>query len=356
MPRVSSATLEKVTSGVLRAVGCPEEEALITARIIVESNLAGHDSHGVVAVPGYLAAVKNGWIVPGAQVEVAEDRPTYALVDGHRNFGHFVTYKATQLAIEKARETTLACVGTRNVYHIGRVGAYPEIIAQAGMGGIVCANSGGPIHPAAPYGGAKGRMGTNPIAMAFPSDLGGPILLDMATTVHAVGKVTVYQRQGHPFPSDWLIDTEGRPTTDPDEFRDGGAMRTFGGPVGYKGYCLSFFVEILAGILARNGYAREMPGINPRAHMSNGAFIMAINSESFLPLETLKQEIGDLTAWMKSCPPAEGFDEVLYPGELEARTRKERLANGVPLDDTTWEEICGQAEQHGVEAPQALQA
>ncbi|MBM3956475.1 MAG: Ldh family oxidoreductase, partial [Gemmatimonadetes bacterium] len=164
MPRVSSEGLERATREVFQAVGGPEEDARITARIIVGSNLAGHDSHGVVAVPGYVAAVKNGWIVPGARVEVVEDRPTYALVDGHRNFGHYVTYRATQIAIDKAREHGVAWVGTRSVYHIGRVGAYPEMMAEAGMGGMVCCNSGGPIHPAAPYGGARGRMGTNPIA------------------------------------------------------------------------------------------------------------------------------------------------------------------------------------------------
>lgn len=131
-------------------------------------------------------------------------------------------------------------------------------------------------------------------------------------------------------------------------------MRTFGGPVGYKGYGLAFFVEILAGIVARNGYSRHMPGVNPREHMSNGAFITAIDCESFLPLGQLKWEIGDLTAWMKSCPPAEGFEEVLYPGEIEARTRKERLAKGVPLDGTTWDEFRGLAEEHGVEPPPVL--
>lgn len=348
MPIVDAGTLEKVTYEILRAVGTPEEDARITAHIIVESNLTGHESHGVVTVPGYINYVKKGFIVPGSPTEVVQDEPTYALIDGHRNFGHIVTYRATQLAIEKARKTTIVCVGTRNVRHIGRLGAYPEMIAEAGLGGIICANSGGPVHNVAPYGGAKGRTGTNPIAMAFPSDFDGPILLDMATTVHAACKVTVYQRQGIPFPSDWLIDSEGRPTTDPREFSKGGAMRTFGGQVGYKGFGLSFFVEILAGILARNGYSRDTGSMDPSEHLSNGSFIIAINCESFLPLETLKREINDLTAWIKSSPLAEGFDEILYPGELEARRRKERLANGIPLDDTTWDEIKQLVDEYNV--------
>jgi uncharacterized oxidoreductase len=170
----------------------------------------------------------------------------------------------------------------------------------------------------------------------------------MATTVHAAGKVTAYQRQGHPFPDDWLIDAEGRPTNDPTAYRSGGAMRTFGGPVGYKGFGLSFFVEILAGMLTRNGYSRDMHVDEPYKHVSNGTFIIAIDCEAFLPLETLKQEISDLTAWIKSSPPATGFDEILYPGEIEVRTRRERLANGIPLDDETWNEFRELAEEHGV--------
>ena len=352
MPTVSAGTLEKVTYEIFRAVGTPEEDARITAHLIVESNLTGHESHGVLNVPRYIDFVKKGYLVPGSPTEVVQDEPTYALIDGHKNFGHIVTYRATQLAIEKARKTTIACVGTRNVRHIGRLGAYPEMIAKAGLGGIICANGGGPVHNVAPYGGAKGRIGTNPIAMAFPSDFDGPILLDMATTVHAAGKVAAYQRQGIPFPSDWLLDSEGRPTTDPRELRKGGAMRTFGGQVGYKGFGLAFFVEIFAGILARNGsYSRDTGSVGSTGfmeHYSNGSFIIAISCESFLPLETLKREISDLTAWIKSSPPAEGFDEILYPGELEARRRKERLASGIPLDNTTWDEIKQLVDEYNV--------
>ena len=356
MPRVSSATLEKVTSGVFRAVGAPEEDARITAHIIVESNLTGHESHGVVALPRYLDFIQKGYIVPGAATETVAEGPSYALIDGHKNFGHIVAYRATQMAIEKARKHTIACVGMKNVQHIGRVGAYSEMIAAAGMGGIVSANSGGPSHAAAPYGGTKGRMGTNPISIAFPSDLGPPAMLDMSTTAHAYGKITAYERQGTPFPDDWLLDSEGNPTTDPAVFRQGGGMRTFGGHVGYKGYGLSFFVDVMAGMLSRNGYSRDMQVSDQQKHVSNGTFIIAINCASFLPLETLKQEVGDLAGWVKSSPPAEGFDEVSYPGEPEARTREERLANGVPLDGATWEEIRGLAEEFGVEMPEALQS
>ena len=129
----------------------------------------------------------------------------------------------------------------------------------------------------------------------------------------------------------------------------GGSVRTFGGPVGYKGYGLSFMVEVMAGMLSRNGYSRDMGDKTTKADVSNGHFIIAIDCEAFMPLETLKEEISDMTRWIKSSPPAEGFEEVLYPGELEARSRRERQANGVPLDGTTFEELVQLTGEYGTE-------
>ncbi len=339
MPNVNALELEAAISEVFQAAGSPPDEAGVTAHIIVDSNLTGHESHGVMAVGRYMNQVKEGTIVPGAEIEVVLDKPAIALIDGHRNFGHAVAHRATELAIEKAKTVGIAAVGAKNVHHIGRVGTYPEMIANAGLGGIVCANSGGPSHGVAPFGGTKGRTGTNPISIGFPSDFDGPVVLDMATSVHANGKIRAYQQAGVPFPDDWLLDSDGNPTTDPKKVRAGGSVRTFGGPVGYKGFGLSFMVEIMSGMLSRNGYSRDMGEKTSRGDVSNGHFIIAIDCEAFMPLETLKEEISDMTGWIKSSPPAEGFDEILYPGELEARSRIERLESGVPLDGTTYEEL-----------------
>ncbi|MDP2947970.1 MAG: Ldh family oxidoreductase [Chloroflexota bacterium] len=335
MPLVKADALEDLTYRAFRAVGSPHEDASVTAHLIVEANVVGHDSHGVQAVPNYLKAIREGTCTPGSPTEVVKEGPTYAIIDGHKNLGHIVAYRATQKAIEKARKSVIGVVALRRCNHLGRVGGYTEIIAEAGLAGMMFTGVGGMSRSVAPYGGAKGRTGTNPISMAFPSNLEGPILLDMATSVHAAGKVRVYERQGLEFPDDWLMDSEGRPTTDVKVYRKGGAMRTFGG---YKGYGLQFFVEIFAGILNRDGHARELANPAGVQH-SNGSFIIAIDPTPFVPLQQAKQEIDVLTAWMKSSPPAPGFTEVLYPGEPEARTRKERRANGIPLDDTTWNDV-----------------
>lgn len=347
MPKVESRLLEEFAYQAFRSVGAPEEDARIAAFHIVDSNLAGHDSHGVMALPGYINGAKKGFLDPGAPFELVKDEPTFAIVDGHRNFGHVVAHRATELAIQKARNATISCVAIRHVGHMGRMGGYPEMIAKAGMGGFICCGSGGVIHSVAPYGGTKGRTGTNPIAMAFPSEPDGRIILmDMATTVHAHGKMNVYVRQGKEFPDDWLLDADGRPTTDPKKFA---AFRTFGGPVGYKGYALSFFVEILSGILTGDGYAHDTKGADYRPHFSNGAVIIAINVWSFLPVEQMKREILDMTQWITSSPPAEGFSKVMYPGEPEEMTRKERLAGGIPLDEPTWADLQKLAAENGLE-------
>lgn len=339
MPNVDALDLESVTYEIFSAAGSPERDARITAQIIVDSNLTGHESHGVATVPRYVDNIRTGLIDPGAEIELEIDKPAIALINGNKNFGHAVAHRATKIAIEKAKKMGIAAVGARNVQHIGRVGTYPEMIAKAGLGGIVCANSGGPSHGVAPFGGSKGRTGTNPISIGFPSEFDDPVVLDMATSVHANGKIRAYQRAGVPFPGDWLMDSDGNPTTDPREVRQGGSVRTVGGPVGYKGYGLSFMVEIMAGMLSRNGYSRDMGPNTTKADVSNGHFIIAIDCEAFMSLETLKEEISDMTGWIKSSPPAAGFEEVLYPGELESRSRKERLTNGVPLDGTTYEEL-----------------
>jgi len=348
MPTIRSEALEEFVYRVLRAVETPEEDARIVAQHIVGSDIAGHESHGVMALPGYMRLHEKGYINTGSPFEIVKDEPAYAIVDGHRNFGHVVAHKATELAIEKARKTTISCVAFREARHIGRLGGYVEMIAKAGMFGFICCASGGVIHTVAPYGGTKGRTGTNPIAMAIPSGPDGRIiLLDMATIVHAAGKMRVYQRQEKPFPDDWLLDKEGQPTTDPNEF---GAFRPVGGDVGYKGYGLLFFVEILSGILTRDGYSQDFPNLDdPMGEFTNGSLIIAINNESFLPLDVLKKEVLALTDWIKSSPTADGFDEILYPGEPEERSRKERLANGIAIDDTTWESMEKLAEEFKLE-------
>jgi uncharacterized oxidoreductase len=344
MPTFTAEKLERITAEVFRAAGTPADDAQTVAQLMVWANLVGHDSHGVIHIPRYVAQIKEGHIVPGAKPEIIKETPSAAMIEGHWNFGHVVAKKGIEVAIDKARQTTIACVSLAHLNHIGRVGAYPTIAAQAGLTAIACCSSGGSGRQVVPFGGRQGRLGTNPIAMAFPSRLDGPILLDFASSASAAGKIRVYRNRGQQLPEGWIVDKEGRPTADPNDFYADGALLPLGGNQGHKGYALAFLVEILGGILSRDGYANE-----GATRFSNGAFMIVIDIESFVPVSTLMDEIADMTRFIKSSPPVPGFTEALYPGEKEAKSEKERRAKGIEVEDETWRQIKAVIRDYGLE-------
>lgn len=344
MPTFSAEKLEHITREVFRAAGTPEADADTMAQLMVWANLVGHDSHGVIHIPRYVEQIQQGFIVPGAEMEILQETPASAMIDGHWNFGHVVAKKGIELAIEKARQTTIACVSLAHLNHIGRVGAYPTIATQAGMAGIACCSSGGAGRIVVPFGGREARLATNPIAMAFPSHLEGPILLDFASSVSAAGKIRVYRNRGQQLPENWIVDKAGRATTDPSDFYADGALLPLGAGQGYKGYALAFLVEILGGILSRDGYAKE--GVT---RFSNGTFMIVINIATFVPVETLMEEIGDMTHFLKTSSPIREGEDVLYPGEKEARTEQERRARGIDIEDETWRQIKTVIQDYGLE-------
>jgi uncharacterized oxidoreductase len=349
MPIFKAETLENIAYHIFRATGASVSDARVVARHLTESNLQGHDSHGLLRVIQYTSQIKSGVIDPRAKPEVVRETASTAQVDGHKAFGQVVGRFATEVAIKKARKTDISCVSSRNVGHVGRLGAYTTMAAQAGMAAIAFCASGGGVHIQTPFGGRSGRVSTNPISMAFPSDMEGPIMLDFATSVVAEGKLRVAIAKGEKVPEDWIYDKNGNPSTNPADMYGGGAIRPVGGVVGYKGYCLAFLTEIFAGIVARDGFASGgTSDFQESSRISNGHFIIVINPEAFVPLDTLKKEIGELTGYMKGTPLAPGFKEILYPGEKEARTAEERRKTGIDIPDATWQQIKALIEEYGV--------
>ena len=334
MTLVKAEILEKLTFHMFHSLGAPEDDARTESQIIVDANLTGHDSHGVNLLPRYVDQIREGQIVPGAPTTIVKETASTATVDGGWNFGHVVAKRAMELAVKKARETDIACVVVRHLNHIGRVGTYPEIATRAGMVGMACCSMGGTVMEQAPFGGKQARLGTNPISIGLPSSLDGPILLDMATSVVAAGKVRVAKSREESIPSNWVLDSEGRPSTDPNAFLNGGAVLPLGGDAGHKGYGLAFAVEVLCGILSRDGYSRE--GTH---RFSNSSFMIAINPEVFVPLDTLKEETGDFARFQKGSPTMPGIKEVQYPGEKEVKSRQERLARGIEVEESTWDQL-----------------
>jgi LDH2 family malate/lactate/ureidoglycolate dehydrogenase len=196
----------------------------------------------------------------------------------------------------------------------------------------------------APFGGREARLGTNPICIAFPSDLPGPVFIDMATSAVAAGKLQLYRARRSPIPEGWLVEKDGSPATDPAAYYERGAvMLPLGGPEGHKGYGLSFAVETLASLLPGLGF-----GIDPQGRHNDGSFMLVVDPANFQPLGEFKTLVNDFVQYLKATPPAEGFTEVLYPGELEYRTEQHRRADGIPIEDDTWAQVSKIAERFGL--------
>ena len=342
MPNVSAERLTEIAKGLLIGAGAPEDEATTVARLSIAANLAGHDSHGIIMIPSYIERMKVGHIVPGAKWEITQESPTTTVIDGHWGFGYVATEKAMRYTIEKARTQNVAAATVFRQGHIGRLASYPLMAAAEGMIAMITADSGRSPKQVAPFGGAKARLGTNPISFAFPSDMPGPFFFDMATSAAAAGKVLLAVARGKEVPAGWIIDSEGKPTTDPRKLRQGGALLPLGGAEGYKGYGLASVVEIFSGLLTGLGF-----GIEPTGRHNDGCFIAVFKVSAFRDLATFKREVTEFANYLKDTPAAEGFDRVYYPGEVEWEKEQDRRKNGIPIEDATWEVVTKLAKELG---------
>ena len=334
MPIVKADRLTSIATDLLIASGASKEEAASVAKGCVLANLTGHDSHGVIAIPTYIDRVHKGHIVPGAPFTIVQESPTTTVVDGNWGFGFVVAERAMKMTIEKAKKSNVAACTILRQSHVGRVGAYPIMAAQEGMIAIMTADSGRSPKAVAPFGGKEARVGTNPIAIAVPSDLDGAFCLDMATSAVAAGKIKLAQAKGQKIPTGWIVDKDGNATTDPMDFDRGGVLLPLGGEEGHKGYGLSVMVEILSALLPGLGF-----GVDPTGRHNDGCFIACFNVEAFRPLKTFKKEVTEFAHYLKATPPQKGVKEVLYPGEVEYRKEQDRMKHGIEVDDKTWKQF-----------------
>jgi uncharacterized oxidoreductase len=337
--------LTQVAEAILMAAGAPEQPARAVADSLVQANLMGYDSHGVIRVPQYVRMLRQGEIRPDASPRAVVDLPALAVVDGGWGFGQVIGRMAADLAIEKARSTGVAAVAVRAANHMGRIGEYPERVARAGLFGLAFSNSTGEL--VAPFGGARPRLSVGVLAAAAPRQASGeeafPFLLDMACSVIPEGKARVLRNRGLPLPEGAALDAEGNPTTDPAAFYGPplGALLALGGPVGHKGYGLGLLCELLAGALGGSGCSGE-----PDVPWANGLLLIALSPDAFGSVEESAQRAESLFARIKTCPPAPGAEEVLIPGEPEARTAQRRR-EGIPVDEETFRQILAAAEETG---------
>lgn len=346
MPILSHETLREVSCAMFAAAGIPADDARIVSDHLVNSNLAGHDSHGVWFVPAYARAMRRGYR-RWEEHEVLKEGACFLLTDGRGANGIVAVTRALEQAVEKARAATIGVVGIRNTTHIGRLGDYPPRIAGQGMIGMVLLNGGGLF--LAPHGSAERRLRPEPIAFAVPRREGPPFMLDLTLSITAGGKCEQRIVRGQPLPEGWLIDREGRSVTDPRGYHDPevGMLPLGGLSAGHKGYGLAMMVEMIVGPLTLAGCTK---GPNDGG---NGVMIVAIDVGAFTDLESYRSEVEGLAAWVTSARPLPGVDRVRAPGEIEEETRARRLREGIDVPDTTWAQVVEVAGELGVEVPAA---
>jgi uncharacterized oxidoreductase len=334
---IDHAALHDIVTRVFGAAGSAPAEAQVIADHLVEANLRGHDSHGIGLVPNYLQHLAGGTVVANRMGRVVSENGSLIVYDGERAWGQIAAREATMIAIAKARETGVAVVALRNPHHIGRVGTYGELCAAAGLVSFHFVNVTDARPAVAPWRGSDARFSTNPVCIAIPGpEPERPIILDMATSVVAMGKVRVARNKGEQLKPGILLDGAGQPTTDPGAmYRDPrGAVLTFGE---HKGYALAFVCEMLAGVLCGSGTMR--PERQGRNTATNGMLTIVIDPARLIDRAWLRDEIAAMTAYITASPPRQADEPVLIPGDPERLTRAERLKNGVPIDEETWREV-----------------
>ncbi len=338
---------KEIIRTLLGKLGVPAGKAEVTAEVLAEGDLRGLGSHGILRLPYILRALKRGTIIPDAEIRIVRETPATALLDGGHGLGHPVAARAMRLAIEKAREQGVGAVGVRNSNHFGIAGYYAQLAADEGMIGLVTTTTDALVHP---WGGAEAVLGTNAFSIAVPAEP-YPILMDMATSAAARGKLVEAKKRGRKIPEDWAIDPEGRPTSDPGKGLEG-ALRPFGG---VKGYVLAFMLEILAGPLVGAAAGKEVRGtLEPvEGFCTKGDFMLAVDPSAFGPAEEFRSRVRGFVEMVKGSRKAPGVEEILVPGEPEFRTRERRLREGIPIPDEVWAELLQAAREVGVDLERA---
>ena len=341
MAQFTHDQLRQFGTRVLEAAGAPNYEAGIVADALVDANLAGHDSHGVMRLVSYVSWIEAGNSQPGAPFEVVAEADAFAVVDGNWGFGQVQGRRAMELAIAKARQAGASTVSGRNCLHLGRLGDYPRMAAEQGLAAIVYINTHGAGRLVAPFGGIERRLSANPVAIGAPRKKAKPIVVDMSTCQIAEGKIRNMRVEGKPVPEGCIIDSEGSPTTDANEFYGPpqGALLPI---AGHKGFGLGLAFDILAGAVSGAGCSRP-----DATRVGNGFLMHVIDVEMFRDAGEFLGDVEGLVDYVKSSKLAPGFDEILVPGEPELRTEAERRENGIPVPEGIVEALNELAAKYG---------
>ena len=318
--------LLELAQAIFISKGVSEQEAKLVSDMLVEANLRGHDSHGVIRIPKWTTGLKAGAINPTTNVQTVQETAASALLDGGSALGPVVGRKASDMAIQKAKSLGIGIVVVRKASHIGMLGYYTEYMAQQGVIGICMTNSESGV---APFGTADKILGTNPLSIGVPTRT-WPMILDMSTSVAARGKIVVALESGEKIPLGWALNKNGEPTTDPREALEG-VLLPLGGT---KGSGLAIMVDILSGALSGQAVGRDVKGTFDMKHEgTKGDMFMAIDPSMFIDPEIFLNTVESLKSQIKGAKKAKGVDKILLPGEYEYLMRQKRYKEGIPINE-----------------------
>src|SRR5262252_7097453 len=342
--RIDATRLTDFATAVYASAGMPEDDARLVADTLVQADLWGHQSHGVLRLGWYLDRLRHGVMHPVTTLEIVVDAGAIAVMDGHDGVGQVLAMLATHEAITRARAHGIGAVAVRHSNHFGTCMYYTRRVAAAGCVGMLTSN-GGPAM--APWGGRKKIIGTNPWSVAAPVGTRAPFVVDMAATGVARGKIYLARNRQIPIPLGWAINQAGEPTTDPQEAIDGIIL-----PMAeHKGYAIAVMVDLLSGVLTGSGFLSAVHSPYKTAEKSNcGHLVVALDITKFQPLAEFNARMERFIAEIKSVPTAQGFDEVFYPGEMEAGNDLRNRRDGILFPEDTLADLKRIAKETGLEA------
>ena len=342
MTRADPKRLTDLASAVLEAEGVPPNDARLVAGCLVEAELWGHPSHGLLRLSWYVARIRTGVVDPAAKAEMVVDRGAVAVLDGREGLGHVLTAHAATEAVRRAREHGVGVVAVRNSNHFGMAAHFTRMIAEQGCVGIVTTN-GSPAM--APWGGRAKAVGANPWSIAAPAGKHGVTVMDVANVNAARGKIYAARERGGSIPEGWALDAAGRPTTDPAAAIEGVILPM----AGHKWYAISFMMDVLSGVLTGSSFATGVSGPQQAERRSgSGHLVLAIDVAAVADPGSFGERMEALIAEMKAVPLAEGSEEIFFPGELEDRSRARTEREGIELPDKTVDALQRLAAETGV--------
>jgi uncharacterized oxidoreductase len=341
--KIQAERLRELVAAMFARAGCGKEEAQRVAFYLVEANLVGHDSHGVIRVPSYIGWLQEGKVLANQSIEVVLESDVLAIVDGRFGFGQTIGEQAVRLGIEKARKHGVSVVGLRNTGHLGRIGDWPLMAARENLLSLHFVNTSGAGMLVAPFGGISRRLSACPFAAGIPVAGGDPMIVDISMCTIAEGKIKVALNKGVSLPEGCIIDSHGQPTNDPRVFYADppGSILSI---AGHKGYALGMVTEILAGALT--GGSCTNPAYAKR--LTNSMLSIYLDYSRFAAEAEFEAEVRRFIDFVRSSEQLDPSRPILMPGEIEEQTKARRLADAIELDETTWSQICKTAESLGV--------